>query len=390
MADAYLDLLPYANSDVQREALQKLSDSRTIHEAAQSLGIHERSLRRTLARVRRNAARQGYSPEHGMTKRAPSPFVVSGVSTLYGSDGEISAQWVKTKLEETSLSQLQDAIDESMSQYKGAYKPKAAPKNFEKDTLCVIPMGDPHIGMYAWKEETGEDFDLTIAREDLLQAFQRLLDSTPKTERILIVNLGDFFHADNVSNLTSRSGHSLDVDTRWAKVLQLGCMLMVDLVQMALEKHKKIEVINAIGNHDDHSSVMLASFLGAYFHKEKRVFIHPTVNKFHYVDFGKCLIGVTHGDTTKMQNLGELMASDQPELWGQTEHRYWYTGHIHHTSKTELRGCVVESFRTLAAKDAWHTSQGYRSGRDMYSIVLHKDFGEVERYRCDIRRARSK
>jgi len=27
---------------------------------------------------------------------------------------------------------------------------------------------------------------------------------------------------------------------------------------------------------------------------------------------------------------------------------------------------------------------GYRAGRDMRLIVLHKEYGEVERHRCDI------
>jgi hypothetical protein len=45
---------------------------------------------------------------------------------------------------------------------------------------------------------------------------------------------------------------------------------------------------------------------------------------------------------------------------------------------------VVEAFRTLAARDAWHAGQGYRAGRDMRLLVHHKDFGEVERHRCDI------
>jgi hypothetical protein len=215
-----------------------------------------------------------------------------------------------------------------------------------------------------------------------------LVDVAPASERALVVNLGDMFHADNSSNATMRNHNSLDVDTRWAKVLKVGCMLMVDLIQLALQKHQSVEVINAIGNHDDHSSIMLGAFLEAWFHNEPRVTILPTIAKFAYVEFGRCLVGVTHGDTVKMPDLSSLMATDKPEAWGRTEHRYWYTGHIHHTSKQELRGCVVESFRTLAARDAWHTASGYRSGRDMYAIVLDREYGEVERYRCDIRLAR--
>lgn len=79
-----------------------------------------------------------------------------------------------------------------------------------------------------------------------------------------------------------------------------------------------------------------------------------------------------------------IMAADQPKMWGDTKHRYWYVGHVHHVDKKEYPGGIVEYFRTLAAGDAWHNGQGYRSGRDMCLIVLYKTHGEVERHRCDV------
>ena len=49
----------------------------------------------------------------------------------------------------------------------------------------------------------------------------------------------------------------------------------------------------------------------------------------HWHRFGKNLIGVTHGDTVKAQQLGPVMACDRPEDWGETAYRFWYTGHVH-------------------------------------------------------------
>lgn len=379
---------PYVTNR-QATLLDLLTSGLTCVEAANELGISERNARKLLKRAKELAAKRGYAPDHDMTKPVPDGFVVSGVSTYYNDEGKPTGQWVKSKLTEgDKLKALQEAIEDFVSSYKGLAKPTPPPKEAAEDIVLAIPIGDPHIGMYAWSEEAGEDFDIDIARNDLLSAAEKLVSVAPCASTCLIVNLGDFFHADNMSNTTSRSGHSLDVDTRWSKVLKLGCMLMVDIIKLALQKHPRVEVINAIGNHDDHSSIMLAAFLSAYFSEEPRVFIQPTSSKFHYFSFGKCLIGVTHGDTVKHADLGELMAVDKPEDWGASEHRYWYVGHIHHNRKLELRGCVVESFRTLAAKDAWHAAKGYRSGRDMNAVVLHKEFGEIARYRCDIRMAR--
>ena len=120
------------------------------------------------------------------------------------------------------------------------------------------------------------------------------------------------------------------------------------------------------------------------YEKNPRVTFDDGPGRFHYHQFGDVLIGVTHGDTVKPEKLGELMATDRPKEWGETTFRYWLTGHIHNRKVYELSGCMVESFRTLAPKDAWTASMGYRSGRDMYSIAIHKRFGEVERHRTDI------
>lgn len=385
-------LLQFCSTEKQRRVIELcVEQGFSQYEAGKLLGLSRDAVKHHLTAVRRKAAQQGFSPEHDMKKPVPDGFVVSGVSTYYNEEGAVTGQWVKSKLaEESRLKALQEAIAEAVSDYEGKAKPVKEPKRKAQtdDVMVAIPIGDPHIGLYAWSEESGENFDTEIAREDLLNASRKLLDATPDAQRALICNLGDFFHADNQNNQTSRSKHQLDVDSRWARVLKLGCMIMVDMIYLALKRYPQVEVINAIGNHDDHSSVMLAAFLSAYFTNEPRVKIHPTVSKFHYVKFGKCLVGVTHGDTVKHADLGELMATDQAEDWGKTEHRMWFVGHIHHSRKTELRGCTVESFRTLAAKDAWHAAKGYRSGRDLTALVLHKEFGEVARYRCDIRMAR--
>ena len=78
------------------------------------------------------------------------------------------------------------------------------------------------------------------------------------------------------------------------------------------------------------------------------------------------------------------MACDRAKDWGETEHRFIYHGHIHHSSISEHPGVLVESFRTLAAKDAWHSSSGYRSGRDMKCIIHHKEYGEISRHTCNV------
>jgi hypothetical protein len=381
----YQALLPYAETETQRNVIDACIHADTVSGAAKQLGVDQRNVYEALKRVKRRAAAQGYSPEHDMTKPAPNGFAVKGTSTLYDAEtGEAKIQWVKTQADQNQrLEMLRDALHASFDEVK-PLKAIKAPKRANKDLLSVIPLGDPHVGMYAWAEETGENYDTKIATELHEAAVDRLVNISPDAETGVLLNLGDFFHADNMDARTRRSGNALDVDTRWADVMTIGVELMVRLIRRMLEKHKRVIVKNNIGNHDEHSSVMLAIALNAFFRGNKRVQIDTSPYPFWYHRHGKVLIASTHGDKTKPQQLAQLMASDKPSDWGETAYRYWYIGHVHHQARFEFPGVEVESFRTLAAKDAWHSAEGYRSARDMHCIVHHKDQGDVERHRVAV------
>lgn len=378
------ELRKYARSAVQLRAIDAVLSTGSNAKAAKEIGINPRTMDRTILRIKKNAAIQGYAPNQDMNKPVPDGFSVAGVSTMYDADGEVKLQWVKSKQEAEQLLELAlEAVREGFNDVK---LPKIAKplKVDTKELLAVYPMGDPHIGLYTWAKETGDDFDVKIAERNLVTAVERLVECAPASDQALIVNVGDFYHSDTMDNRTSRSGNALDVDTRWANVLYVGVRAMRSCIEAALKKHNKVHVINEIGNHDDHTAQVLTLALSMSYEKNPRVTFDMGPGRFHYYRFHDVLIGVTHGDTVKPEKLGGIMATDRAKDWGETVRRYWYTGHIHTRNVFELPGCEVESFRTLAPKDAWTASMGYRSGRDMYCIVIHKEFGEIERHRKDI------
>jgi hypothetical protein len=377
-------LKEFCNTESQLRKLEAVIEHGSNRKAAKALGVQPSCVDKSMETIRRRAAKRGHAPDHDMQHTTPDGFEVSGVSTMYDDEGNVKLQWVKTKQEAEKLLEL--ALEATKDAFTEIKVPRIkAPKKFDaKNLLTVYPMGDPHIGMYAWAEEAGEDFDVKIAERNLVTATERLVACAPASEHALIVNVGDFYHSDTMDNRTSRSGHALDVDTRWANVLRVGVRAMRSCIEAALRKHKKVHVINEIGNHDDHTAQVLTLALTMAYEDNPRVTFDESPGRFHYYRFGKVLIGVTHGDTVKPDKLGGIMATDRALDWGETHRRYWYTGHIHTRNTFELPGCEVESFRTLAAKDAWTASMGYRSGRDMYCIVIHEEFGEIERHRKDI------
>lgn len=317
---------------------------------------------------------------------APEGYLTRGRSTHYNSRGEIISEWVKTaKDKEDEYKALVKAIEGIADKWETKPAAVKKPKGFlEEDLLTVIPLGDPHIGLYTWAQETGQDFDLEIAEANLVAAVDHLVALAPKAKQALLVSLGDFFHADNSSNQTTR-GTRVDMDTRWAKVLRTGIRIIRRCIDRLLETHEHVKFISEIGNHDSHSAVMLALALDQFYENEPRVEIDTSPAKFHWHRFGQNLIGVTHGDTAKMKDLPGIMAVDRAEDWGQTTYRYWLTGHVHHQQVLELPGVIVESFGTLAPADAWHKGQGYRSGQDLKLDVYHKLYGKINRHVVGIR-----
>lgn len=333
-------------------------------------------------------ARRGWSPDHDMTKVAPDGFRVRGTSTLYDADGKLRAQWVKTAAEQDDRIQLVlDAARDIAKSYRGAHDPTSAPLIADEDLLCVYPFGDPHFGMYAWDEEAGENFDLTIAERDLVTAVDHLVNLAPPAKNALIISLGDLFHADGKTAQTT-AGTRVDVDTRYGKVLAVVIRAMRRCIDRALEKHETVSVICASGNHDDLSSLVLAVCLAQYYEREPRVKVDTSPAKFYWHRFGKNLIGVHHGDTAKAVTLPGIMACDRKKDWGETDHRYFYCGHVHHESVKEYPGVIIESFRTLAPKDAWHANAGYRSGRDLRLDIIHREDGKIQRHIVGIQQIR--
>jgi len=250
--------------------------------------------------------------------------------------------------------------------------------------LTVYPIGDPHIGMYAWAEETGDDWDLTIAERVHCGAMDALVQAAPATEQAIIWNLGDALHYDSMAAVTPRSGHFLDADGRYAKMVGVAVKIIRQCIESALTKHKSVHVVNLPGNHDETGALWLSIALSHIYEKEPRVTVDTNPSVFSYYRWGKVLLGGHHGHACKPASLAGVMACDRAKDWGETLHRHWLIGHIHHESKKEFAGVTVESFNTLAAKDAYATNGGWRSGRGMQALVYHREHGEVARSKVNV------
>ncbi len=366
----------------QGEVIDAVIRCGSHRKAAKELGISSKTVDARIREVKKKAARAGYSPDHGMTRPVPEGFHAKGVSTLYDGAGNVKAQWVKSQRDrEYEHEVLVEAIQTIAEPFKGKSDAKKHSGCMTSATLLpVLCWGDVHLGMLSWGEETGEDFDIGIAEEIHHEAVSRLVDISPPCDQALIVSVGDLLHYDSMQARTAQSGHILDTDSRLAKIVRVAIRMIRWSIDRALERHKTVRFVYVPGNHDAVASIFLNEAIAAYYENDKRVSVDNSPNPFRYHKHGKTLLGFVHGDRTKPADLPGILAADRPEWWGQTTERVIICGHVHHDQVKEYPGARVETFRTLAPRDAWHNASGYRAGRDMKCIVFDAEYGEVVRH----------
>lgn len=295
------------------------------HNGNVSAAARELNMSRTTLQCRlEQLARQGHAPGHFESGVAPG-FLMGKVTVQRGADGSVERTWERqSPSQQGALDVLQGAVEAILGEARGLMAPAPPPTAHDADLLTLIPMGDPHFGLLTWAKEVGEDFDLRIAEELTFGAVDRLCSLSPSSDTAMLLNLGDFYHADNSSNRTPQSGNNLDVDGRFQLIAQVGLRAMARCIRRLLEKHSKVIVRNNRGNHDPHQSFMLSLVLEALFSNEPRVQIEMTPAEFYYYRFGKTLIGSVHGDGPKLADLPLIMATDVPQDWAEATWRVWH------------------------------------------------------------------
>jgi hypothetical protein len=257
--------------------------------------------------------------------------------------------------------------------------------------MAELPIVDLHHGKYAWKDETGCDWDVSKSAEAVQAGIGNLLSRIGKVWKIVVPVLGDFFHSDNRHGTTEKSGHILDVDTRFQNVASTGVMIMHNVISECCRHAHNVEVVIVPGNHDFVAPFWMSMVLSAFYSKCGNVTVCQKPTPRRYVQWGKVLIGMAHGNGPKLKDWVNIMAVEQPQMWSESKHRTWHLGHIHRGKSlsplqvdTEM-GCTVEFLNALTATDAWHTEQGYVNPiRRAEAFVWDKEEGLVQRLYKDI------
>jgi hypothetical protein len=365
-------------TDRQKEYIDAVNETGTILGAARLLNIPRSSIQDGLKKVKRKAAIQGYAPESDMKVIVPEPFVVRGTSTLY-KDGVAKLSWVKTKLDDDRKAQIIREAFDAMADDLPRLKPLQAPLTKHEQLCNLYTFTDCHVGMLANFKESGANWDLKIAEKLLTDIFEQMILSTPQAKVGFINQLGDFLHSDGMMPVTPTSGHILDQDGRFSKIVSTALRVLRKIVDLALMRHEKVIVLMAEGNHDMASSIWLRVMFKALYENEPRVEVIDSDLPYYYYQHGQTMLAFHHGHMSKNDSLPLLFAAQFPKVWGETTKRYCHTGHRHHVEEKEHSGMKIIQHATLSARDAYASRGGWLSEREASAITYHTKFGQVAR-----------
>lgn len=291
-------------------------------------------------------------------------------------------------IKRVKVAQAKDAISllmEDAAKFAPKY-PTLRRRSTPGGMMYEISVPDIHFGKLTWDEETGENYDIKIAKKIILATVERLLNYVTglKVNKILLPLGNDFFNVDNKENTTVH-GTPQQEDTRWQKTFRMGREVCVQMIDMCASV-ANVDVMIIPGNHDEQRSFYLGDSLDCWYRNNKNVSINNSPAPRKYYLYGLNLIGFTHGYYEKLDRLPFVMPHEVPDLWAKSKYREWHTGDKHHKKDVlyyanEGSGMLVRILRSLSATDAWHFNKGYVGPlRAAEAFGWHPNEGLVAQY----------
>ena len=313
---------------------------------------------------------------------------------------------VFAKGKEVDYEQVKNEIIEDAKKYSPKY-PVLKRKKQKDCSLFIIDPADPHFGAYSSKQETGADYNLSIATKRYSEGFEGLIDkgSHYKHEKIIIIGGNDVSHIDNPFRTTT-SGTKQDTDGMWFEAFQSAKWANIKIIEQAATI-ADVHFIHCPSNHDYATGFFLAQTLQAWFRNNKNVTFDVSPSHRKYIQYGVNLIGATHGDGAKEIDLSAAMTREAKKAWSESKYAYWYTHHIHHKQVKAMQGkkrvelekdgkCVsmintglqmtandylhVEYIRSIKPEDSWHHRNSFDgSFCAMEGFIHHPYYGQISR-----------
>lgn len=298
--------------------------------------------------ITKNAARNRYRREK--SKSGPG-WKIQDVAVEVGS--RIQTTWIPSRLMPSTDNLLRDLVRQVGTLERSWSNPEMIQMT---DYLFLPILFDLHL------EKGNVTENIEFYTSQLQKLFARAQGAGYNPSRILYVVGNDLGNIDTPLGTTTKGtyqGGSMEI----IQGFQTRASLVIACASWLLE-HAPIDILIVPGNHDYYSNFYLGEVVKAWFRGNDWVSVNNADHPRKYYQYGSNLLMFTHGDKEPHATLPAIMATEQPQAWGNTRNREVFTGHSHKRSSMSLtvnenHGVLVRSFPSLGTTDRWHKDKGY-------------------------------
>lgn len=330
--------------------------------------------------VQIDSIRRAYSKQTRIHEKATALNVnVSDIKHGWIKDKEASFFFKNPDFNSDTVNSFKDDLIKLVESHVPKYS-EIKKYNEGKKHLLVIDPADIHIGKLCSSFETGEDYDNQIAVKRVKDGVNGILSKIDGfgIQKIMFVGGNDILHIDSPKRTTT-SGTPQDTCGMWYDNFLIAFKLYVEVLEQLLSV-APVHFVYNVSNHDYMNGFFLSKMVETFFINNNDITFDCDMKHRKYYAYGTNLIGTTHGDGAKNNDLALLMAHESVD-WIKCKHKYFYIHHGHRKIYGDQMSVCVEMLRSPSGTDGWHSRNGFtHSPKAVEGFLHHIEFGQVARF----------
>lgn len=226
----------------------------------------------------------------------------------------------------------------------------------------LIPLADMHIGLNSF-----EDYEQL--QSDIIHIIKN------GYKEILFLQLGDFFHVDNLNGTTVNQTNVVNgLEFDFKRMIEDGDRFIQPLLKEALEHAKIVKYVYSKGNHASSPDFMFAHGIKMRYPQIK---VDDEIKEFKCTMLGKNAILQHHSDKVKaFSKLVSVFYANYGYEMGSASNRYLFTGHFHHEKSLSDAGITHYQVQSPSKHTSYEKDFGFNTSESGQMIF---EFDENKR-----------
>lgn len=244
-------------------------------------------------------------------------------------------------------------------------------EKLHSDKMLEISPIELHLGKMAFVGESGQDYELAIARKRFEKIFRDIVayQKEEKCGKCLLVIGSDFFNSESDGCTSVHKIPQANV-APYKILMQEGFSMYASAIEQIRNMFDSIEVVLCAGNHARSMEFFLYFALQQYFKNDFNITFRSDYKETQAVKFGNCAIFFNHGDYELKRTIKSIPAEFY-DIWGKTLYRELHLGHMHkEMAVDDDGGMITRRIGAPTATDTWHYQNRFIGSVQKHQIFV--------------------